>query len=656
MHYPNLFSKGKLGRRTTKNRIVLSPMGDNMANADGSVSEQSLAYYTERAKGGTGVIIPGVISVDYPRGKTIPCQHRLDDIKYVVGWERMARNIHRYGALLIPQIHHAGAATDIKTTEGMIPYRVSEEFEKTTQVGSKVDEGSFTPDQYKTLTHDEIKMLEQKFITTAKFAQMAGCDGVEIHGITYLVVQFLTKTINHRTDEYGGSLENRMRFPVNIIKGIRQECGPNFIIGIRMPVHNWDTDTFTDEDSVALARAFEAAGCDFLDTFGGIPPRLTCLIESQSYEQGDRVHLAKKIKTAVNIPVFTVGILREPDFCEKVLAEGSADFIVLGRALIADPYWPQKAKEGKASEIRRCISCLDACYGNLAKAQSISCVLNPAVGYENQLRKEPLPTKLKKVVIVGGGIAGMQAAITAAERGHKAIILEETDKLGGQLHLACVPPNKQYTHWAIEWFAGEVERKFIPVRYNCKADLETIKSLNPDVVLLATGARPWLPNIKGVENGVQAWDILSGKVDTPQNKKITVIGGGSVGCETGLYLAEKGNSVTILEMLGDIATGLEMANKLDLIEEMNNCKMTTILNATVTQIKPNKISYKLTDGSIKTLDSDVVVLSLGQKSYGLELVGELEEEGIAVEVIGDAKEPAKIINATRTGFFAALNL
>lgn len=653
-NYPNLFKEGKLGKRITKNRIVMSPMGDNMADADGSVSEQSLAYYTERAKGGAGVIIPGVVSVDYPRGKTIPCQHRLDGIKYVKGWERMARDIHRYGALLLPQLHHAGAATDSITTEGLTPYRVSEVMEKTTQVGSKVDEGTFTPENYQTLTLEEIKELEQKFITSAIYAQKAGCDGVEIHGISYLICQFFTKSINHRNDEYGGSLENRCRFAVNIIEGIREACGDEFIIGIRMPVHKWETDGFTDEESIWMAQAFEKAGCDFIDANGGIPPTITCLLETQRYEQGDRVHLADLIKKNVNIPVFAIGNMREPDFCEEVLASGKADYVMLGRPLIADPSWPVKAISGKAEEIRRCISCLDSCYGNLVKAQSVRCVINPTVGYESELKAEPPAKEKRKIIIAGGGLAGMQAAITANERGHEVVILEETDKLAGQMNLASKPPHKGYVNWAIDWFTKEIERQSIKVEYNKKADMATIKEYNPDLVLVATGSKPWSPNIEGIENGVLAWDILSGKEQLPQNKNVVIIGGGTVGCETGLLLKEKGNNVTILEMMDQIATGMEMSNKLDLLQEMRTYCINNIVNAKVEKIFPDKVEY-VKDSQKKTVEADYVVLCLGQRSIGSELIENLKKEEIPYTVIGDAVKPGKFVTATTSSFFAALN-
>lgn len=654
--YPYLFKKGMLGKTPVKNRIVMSPMGDNMANADGSVSEQSIAYYAERARGGVGVIIPGVVSVDYPGGKTIACQHRLDALKYVKGWECMARAVHRYGALLIPQIHHAGMSTDIGTTEGIPPMRVSEEnkdaSDKLVDIASHVD-GNLTDGNV--LTNQDIKGLEQKFIQCAQFAKMADCDGVELHGAHgYLISQFLTPFVNTRTDEYGGSLENRMRFAVNIIKGIRETCGPNFIIGIRMPVHNWESDGLTDDDSVTMAKTFEAAGCDFLDISGGFTPTITALLETQKYYQGDRVSLSEKIMGKVNIPVFAVGLLREPEFCEQVLANGSADYIVLGRALLADPDWPHKAKTGKSCEIRKCISCLDACFGALAKNQTIRCIVNPRVGYESELGTLKEASVPKKVVIVGGGIAGMQAAISAAQRGHKVTLLEKSDKLGGQLHIASVPPHKAYINWATEWYLGETERQNINIKYGCDANYQFVKSLNPDTVIIASGAKPWTPNIPGIEYGIQAWDILAGKADTPENKNIAVIGGGIVGCETALLLASKGNQVTILEMLPDVATGLEMANKIDMLADFENNHINILTQAVVKEISSNQVIYER-DGR-NSLAVDAVVLSTGMKSVGQDLANELENDGINVVIVGDAKQPAKIANATREGFFAAINI
>ena len=654
--YPNLFKKGKLGRIPTKNRIILAPMGENMATTDGAVSEQALAYYGARAKGGAAVIIPGVVSVEYPRGKTTPCQHRLDDVKYVKDYARLAQEVHRYGSLLLPQIHHAGSSTDLSTTEGLTPVCVSPpkpDAGERVAIASKTDE-SLGLDANHVLTTEEIKELEGKYIQSAIYAQLAGCDGVEIHGAHgYLISQFLSSNINWRDDEYGGSIENRGRFPVNIVKGIREACGKDFIIGIRMPVHNWETDGLTDEDSITLARMYESAGCDFLNLSGGFTPTITCLLEIQSYPQGARLVLADKIKNKVGIPIMSAGMLREPGFCEEAIADGRIDFAIMGRTLIADPEWGEKAKTGRTSEIRRCISCLDACYGNLAKGKMVQCCINPEVGYESMLQSVNLPETKKNVVIVGGGIAGMQAAITASKRGHNVNLLEKSNKLAGQLNLASVPPNKGYVKWASEWFSGEVERQNINVHFECEASLAKIQGFSPDVVLVATGAEPVSLPIPGIEIGIQAWDLLSGKVELPSSKKVTVIGGGVVGCETALMLAENSCDVTILEMMGDFAQGLEGANKLDMISEFKEKNIEVLCGCCVSEITDEKIKY---NKGVDEIDSEVVVLALGQKSCGGEVTAELEAAGIKTMIVGDAKRPAKFFNATQDAFFAALNL
>ena len=636
--YPNLFRPGRLGNRMTRNRIVMSPMDENMANADGSVSDQTIAYYEERAKGGAAVIITGAVSVDYPRGKAVSSQERLDGRKYVKNWERLARAVHRYGALLIPQIHHAGANTDPEITDGVTPFKISD-------VG---------PEGYVEMTKADIHMLQQKYIAAARYAQDAGCDGVEVHG--YLMMQFITSYINNRKDEYGGSLENRSRFVREIISGIREACGPAFIIGTKIQVHNFDTDSLSDEDSLELAKMYEAAGCNYLHAVPGISPKTTDLIESASYRQGGRVVLAERIKKVVNIPVIAVGMLREPAFCEKVLAEGRADFVALGRALLADPYWPEKARTGKSCEIRKCISCLDACYGNILLGRPIRCVLNPRTGCEEELKYEKAPAAKRNVVVIGGGIAGMQAAVTAAERGHQVTLVEATDRLGGQLNLACVPPHKEKIIWPAEWFAEEVQRKGVKVIMNTKATTELVMSLKPDEVIAATGARPWAPPIPGMENGVPAWRILDGSMELPENKDVTVIGAGSIGCETALYLAERGNRITILELLPDFAAGLEIDNKLELKEDMDKAGIRLILKAKVRSIGNNYVEYEDENGATVRVTNGLLVLSMGQRPYGGELVEALQEAGLCVTVIGDAFKTGKIVDATTSGFYAAMNI
>lgn len=653
-YYPNLFSEGKLGRRTVRNRIALAPMGDNMANTDGSVSDQAIKYYAERAKGGTAVIIPGVFSVDYPRGKTIPCQHRIDNLKYIKDLARMAEEIHRYDSVLIPQIHHAGASTDHATTEGMLPYGVSSEEEKeddmTVAIASRTDE-VIGEAAFHVMTTEEVREVENKFITAAVYCQMAGCDGIEVHGAHgYLISQFLNSKINKRKDEYGGPIENRARLALNVVKGIRKACGPDFIIGVRTIVHGWDTDGITDEESIKLAQMYEEAGADYLNLSGGFTPTITNLLETQRYPQGDRIFLAEKIRDYVKIPIMLAGVIREPDFAEKMLADGIADYAMMGRSLICDPEWGNKAAAGKPEEIRRCISCLDACYGNLSKVHGIRCCINPTVGREGELENLKPQVQPKNVVVIGGGVAGLQAAITAKNLGHQVTLFEKTDTLGGAMNIAALPPHKEYINWAVDWFAKEVFRVGVDVRMNTEATVKIVESMNPDQVIFATGALPTTFGIPGADKAVPSFDVLKGTVDIKEGSHVIVLGGGVVGCETATALLEKKCKVTILEMMDEFARGLEAANKIDLMEELKEA--TLISGARVNCVEGTTVKYNGTEA----ITADYVVAALGMAPQGRELREKLLEKGMNVKVIGDAVRARKFLNATQEGYFAAIGI
>ena len=641
--YPNLFAKGKLGRRTVKNRIVMAPMSENMANADGSVSDQSIAYFTERAKGGVGTILVGIVTVEFPRGKGISNANTLDGDKYIKDWERLARSVHRYGTLLIPQIQHSGMNTYVSTIEGETPIRVS-----------VLADG--TAEGYHVLTKEDIKMLEGKFIQAAVNAQTAGCDGVEVHSASgYFLSQFINPAVNLRTDEYGGSIENRTRLARDIIKGIRAACGPDFIVGIRMPVHKWESDNITDEESVKMAQLFEEAGVDYINVNVGYAPTATTPYETGRYEEGDRLDMPAKLMGKVNVPVMGVGMLKEPEMCDKAISDGKIDFAVVGRSLIADPFWAEKARTGRACEIRNCLSCLEGCLENIFKNLPIRCVVNPEAGFEYEKSLLPEPKGSKSVVVIGGGPAGMQAALTASERGHKVTILEASDKLGGQLNIAGIPPYKHYVGKYENWLEAEVERKGIEVELNCKVDLDMIKAMGPDEVIVATGAKPFTPPIKGIENGVQAWDVLTGKAKMPENKKIVIIGGGVVGCETALFLADNNKEITIVEMLPDICTGLDRFNKGDIISEFGEKSIEVLTGTKIVEIKEKDVKID-TGNAVSYLEYEYLVIAAGQKSQGTDLADAIDNEGYSVTVIGDAVKPSKIINATLQGYNAGINL
>lgn len=668
MKYTKLMSEFRLAGAVAKNRIAMSPMGENMANTDGSVSDQMIAYYARRAQGGTGIVMPGVVSVEYPRGKTESCQSRLDEKKFIKDFARMAREVHRYGALLIPQLHHAGAATDRRITDGVQPLSITANDQINlilSGTGSHVEgdseylsEGSHAvKSDVHVATADDLRELEKKFIAAAVNAKTAGCDGVELHGAhSYLISQLLTPFINDRTDEYGGNAENRARFAANIIRGIRKACGPEFAIGIRMPVHRFMTDSISDEDSIAYAKIFEEAGADFLDISGGIPDAPSNLIETEAYAEGWRVDLSEKIRPHVKCAVFALGGIRHPEKAEEILESGAADIVVLGRQLICDPDWCNKVEGGKEDEIRYCISCSKGCYGELSNDRFISCALNPETGHEYQLHYGNENKEPRNIVVVGGGIAGMQAAITSAKQGYHVTLFEASDKLGGQIELASKGPNKSRIQWVYDYFAGETYRQGVKVILNTKADLEAIKAYKPDYVFVAAGSLPFNPPVEGVEKAAVAWDVLRGEATLPENSTAIVLGGGTVGCEIAEILRNAGNETYLLEMTDVVAGALEPFHQVDVLGRMNADEhMHVLTNSRVTAVTDTGVKY-LNDGEEKTVEGAFIVSAFGQKPQGKDLLKELKEAGIACATVGDANKVGNFFSATTDAYLKAISI
>lgn len=645
-NYPILTSGTFIKGLRIKNRTVMSPMGTNLAESDGSIGDRLIGYYEERAKGGVGLIIPGVISVDYPQGKTIPNQIRLDELKYTKGVANLAEAVHRHDSKLILQIHHAGGLTNKMTTEGLTPVAPCA-FPDT--MGEPCE----------ALTEEKIQEIISKFIKTASFAEMAGADGIELHGgHSYLISQFLSPVLNQRTDQYGGTEENRRRFLIEIIRGIKATVSPKFIVGARLGVIELHEYGYKLEEGIRIVKAAEKAGLDYVNVTFGVPgaTNFSNMIETQKYEEGNRIDYAKAVKDAVNIPVIQAGKIRTPEQSEKFLEEGMLDLVSLGRQFIADPQWINKVSTGRRKEIRKCLSCNDGCLGNLGTGE-IRCAINPMIGKEYKSSNPNTVKVSKKVLVIGGGPAGAQAAITAAKESHDVTLVEATGKIGGQLKIASVPPHKEVIAEYAAWLREELDRSGVDVQLGKKVDLDMVKDLKPDMVLVATGSKPLNVKIPGYEFTKNSWTVLDQFTELPENKNISIIGGGIVGCETAELLAEKGNKVTVFEMAPVIASGLESMSLADIHVAFAQYGVDVKTSTTVLEIKESGVVFKDENGVEGFTEADEVIMSIGQTPVRDDLAEAITNElHIPSRYIGDAKEVGKIVDAVQYGYYAGMDV
>lgn len=644
-YYPNLFKPGKIGRRTVINRIVLGPMGVNMSDCNGAITDQEIAYYEERAKGGTGILTIGASIVD-KNGIILTNNPRMDREVLGKDMERMANAVHPYGTLLIAQIAHGGPRVH-KPQEGLVPVCVSDVEPENASI-RKIRK--IAPQHE--LTTEEIRDLVPMFVNAARNCQVANWDGVELHSAhSYLLSSFLSPDLNRRTDEYGGPLENRMRLILDIVRAIRKECGPEFIIGARIPCYEYVTNSIPEEEFGLLAKALEEAGCDYLSASYGSTTDPRKSMEPEGSPEGGRLPMHSRIKNAVSIPVFGSGVMRTPEFCDKIIEEGRLDYIVMARTLNCDPYWPEKARTGHLERIRPCLSC-NACLDMVEYAHTLSCAINPESGIEAfNAASHPAPVK-KNVMVIGGGLGGMEAAIVCAKRGHKVTLFERSDKLGGQMNLAYVPPRKDRIREACHWFVDELVRQNVTVRLNTEVDRKLIDAFAPDHIIYASGAQPFTPSFNGREYSVQSWDILAGKVPMPVGKKVVVIGGGMVGCEVALTLAQHDNQVSVVEMLPELAKGLNGSNKVQLFEDLDEKQVKRYDSTRVLELTKTSVICENADGRLE-LPAEITVMAVGFKAQGTELYEELLASDYSVSTVGNGKAPGKFLEATRDGYVAA---
>jgi 2-enoate reductase len=631
-----------------KNRIVMSSMGPTgLIEPDGRLSERAIDYYVARAQGGVGLITLGATrvsrEVDAPPIPPLRSTLIADNMIYAPRLGELADDVHDYGAKVAVQLiaGHGRCLGNDLLKSGTVPLAPSE-------LPCCADSNIMTHE----LTEKEIEKLVQDFGTSAGVLRSSGIDAVELNcHFGYLADEFITSLWNKRTDKYGGNLENRLRFILEIMESIKMKAGATFPIIVKVGLTHYLDGGRDIDEGLEICRRLEAAGVDALHIDAGCFESLYWGIPPTTQPPGCLVPLSEMVKRVVKIPVIAIGKLGYPELAEKVLQEGKADFIAMGRSLIADPEWANKVRGGRPEEVIPCVGDHEGCMERPFAGKITGCTVNPMTGQEKKLAIS-LSEKRKSVLVIGGGPAGMEAAITASLRGHDVALWDKGSTLGGNLIPASAPDFKQDYKRFLEYLSNRIEKLGVNIYLNKEATTELILKTKPEVLFLATGSMPIIPDIRGIEREkvVTAVDLLLGKKVVGES--VVIIGGGMVGCETGLYLAQKGKKVTIVEIMDKVMRDMSNINRMHILALLNDHHVRVLTETQVLDISNGGIKITNKFGQAENLTADSVVLAAGAKSE-IGLWETLKDKLPGVYAVGDCVKPRKLFNAVWEGFRTA---
>ncbi|MDE2436835.1 MAG: FAD-dependent oxidoreductase [Sphingomonadales bacterium] len=702
--FRHLLSPGRINRLELRNRIFFSPMGSNLAEEDGSIGDRLRAYYVERAKGGAALVTMGSVSVGFPEGASNWRQEAISDDRFIPALKRLADEIHEHGAKLCVQLHHGGlvAMTDMldgrpvacpnpppaaKDSGDFVAVMLPEEQAKFFEPYATMGEIRYNP-----LDAAGVDHIIDLFAAAAVRAKVAGIDAVELHaGHGYIFSTFLSPAYNQRSDEFGGSVENRARLLIKTIRAVRAAVGPDYPVWMRFDSQEFLMDYgITLDDAVAVAKMAEEAGLDAIHVSAHGDGNY-----GATYSTGHATHIrngfvanAAAIKAAVSIPVICPGRI-EPEDADRFIAEGKLDFVTMGRKLLADPHLPNKLAAGRPQDVRPCVYCY-TCISAIFNSSHIMCAVNPLTGFETE-RQPQQPDHRKVVLVAGGGPGGMSAARSLADNGHKVILCEATNRLGGTAQFASVAyaPNQRI----VDWLRREVAARPIDVRLNTRATPELARSLGVDEVIVATGGRRAMPPIPGSERDFvfsgddmrnlvlgQNLDSLAGKTSAatrlamkvgrftgvtgrsamlrlgskawmPLGKQVVIIGGELVGLELAEFLAERGRKVTVLEESSRVGKGIPLVRRFRAVDDCHELGVALLTEASDFRIGDRTVTYRNAHGQQRTLHADTVIVAKG--ATGDETLAEaMRDAGLIVHAIGDCSGIGYIEGAMRDAALA----